>query len=175
MEAPGALVGTRFPSVIVPVCVVSKCVYTSMVKCVLQRAHRVGARACVRATPCAKETLGMSETPCVEATPCVSGMVASVPGCMLPSTPCVSETLRVSVPACVSGMVCVKETARVCEQPCGSEARCVRGTACVRSLYVMEMTVGMREHAAASPGVSVMVRCVSLVTRGSLSACVEWR
>ena len=28
-----------------------------------------------------------------------------------------------------------------------------------------EMAVGMREHAAASPSVSVMVRCVSLVTR----------
>ena len=54
-----------------------------------------------------------------------------------------------------------------------SEARCVRGTACVRSLYVREMTVGMREHAAASPGVNVMSWCVSLVTRRC--AWVEWR
>ena len=128
------------------------------------------------------------ETPCVEATPSVSGVVASVPGCVLPSTPCMSETPRVSVAACV------QETARVCEQPCGSEARCVRetprvtvpacvsgmvcvkgtarvserpsvrGTACVRSLYVREMTVGMREHAAASPGVSVMLWSVCVVT-----------
>ena len=60
---------------------------------------------------------------------------------------------------------CAPETARVSEQPGVSEARCVRGTACVRSLYVREMTVGMREHAAASPGVSVMEWCVSVVTR----------
>ena len=153
----------------------------SVAKCVLRRTHSMGARACVRATPCmdetpsmketpcVDETPGMSETPCVEATPCVSGVVASVPGCVLPSTPCVSETPRVSVPACVSSMVCVNETA------CVSEARCVRATACVRSLCVREMTVGMREHAAASPSGRVMVRCVSLVTRGSLSAWVEWR
>ena len=60
MEAPGALVVTRFPSVVVPLFV-----FTSVVKCVLQRAHSVGARACVRATAC------------VEETPCVSGVVAS--------------------------------------------------------------------------------------------------
>ena len=47
----------------------------------------------------------------------------------------------------MSGMVCVKETARVSERPS------VRRTACVRSLYEREMTVGMREHAAASPSV----------------------
>ena len=72
-----------------------------------------------------------------------------------------------SVPACVSSMVCVKEMVRV------NEARCVRGTACVRSLYVREMTVGMREQEAASPSVSVMVRCVSVVARRSV--CVERR
>ena len=74
-------------------------------------------------------------SPCVKETPCVSGVVASVPKCMLPSTP------------------------RVSERPC------VRGTACVRSLCVREMTVGMREHAASSPGVNVMKWCVSVVTR----------
>ena len=144
METPGALEVARIPSVIVPVCVVKG----------------------------------------VSAPPCVSGVVTSVPGCVLPSTPCVSEgvcvtetlcmseTPRVSVPACVSGMVCVREMARVSEQPCVSERPSVRGTACVRSLCVREMTVGMREHAAASPGVNVMVRCVSLVTHRS--ACVEW-
>ena len=139
------------------------------------------------------ETPGMSETLCVEATPCVSGVVASVPGGVLPSTPCVkgaprveettcaseivrvSETPRVSAPACVSGMVRVKETAHVCEQPCVSERPSVRETACVRLLYVREMTVGMREHAAASPGVNVMSWCVSLVTRGSLSARMRQR
>ena len=119
-EAPGTLVGTRFPSVNVPVCV-----FTSVTKCVLQSTHGVSARACVRATPC------------------------------------VSETPRVSVTACVSRRVCV------------SERVCVRETACVRSLRVREISVGMREHAAASPGVSVMSWCVSLVARGSV--CVEWR
>ena len=103
----------------------------------------------------------------VSAPPCASGVVTSVPGCVLPSTPCVSKTPRVSVPACVSGMVCVKETARVSERPS------VRGTACVRSLYVREMTVGMREHAAASPGVNVMSWCLSVVTRRC--AWIAWR
>ena len=56
-----------------------------------------------------------------------------------------------------------------------SERPSVRGTVCVRSLCVREMTVGMREHATACPRVSVMVRCVSLVTRGSLSTWMEWR
>ena len=47
----------------------------------------------------------------------------------------------------------------------------------MRWLCVREMSVGMREHAAASPGVStrVMSWCVSLVTRGSLSAWGERR
>jgi len=43
----------------------------------------------------------------------------------------------------------------------------------VRSLCVREMTVGMREHAAASPGVSVMEWSLSVVTRRC--AWVEWR
>ena len=72
------------------------------------------------------------------------------------------ETPRVSAPACVNSMVCVKETSRVSERPS------VRGTACVRSLYDREMTVGMREHTAASPSVNVMSWCVSVVARGSL-------
>ena len=134
---------------------------------------------CVKETPSVNETPGVNETPCVEATPCLSGVVVSVPGCVLPSTPCVSEgvcvteapsvseTPRVSAPACVSGMVCAREMARGIERPS------VRGTACVRSLYVREMTVGMREHAAASPDVNVMAWCVSLVTRRC--AWVEWR
>ena len=41
----------------------------------------------------------------------------------------------------------------------------------MRSLYVREMTVGMREHAAACP--SVMMYCVSVVARRS--AWVECR
>ena len=147
--------------------------FTSVARCVLQRTHSVGERRFVRGTTsvsekvCVDETPGMSETPCVEETPCASGVVTSVPKCLLPSTPCVSETPRVSAPACVSGMVCVSETARVSERPC------VRETACVRSLYEREMTVGMREHAAASPGVNVMEWCVSIVTRRC--AWIAWR
>ena len=33
---------------VVPVCVVSRCVYTSVARCVLRRTHRAGERRCVR-------------------------------------------------------------------------------------------------------------------------------
>jgi len=180
IETPETLGVARIPSVVTsvaPVCVVSRSVYTSVTKCVLQRAHSVGARACVKATA------RVTETPCVEATPCVSGVVASVPGCVLPKTPCVSEapcvdeapcmeeTPCASGRPCVSGTTCAREVARVSEQPRVSEARCVSETACVRSLCVREMTVGMREHATACP--SVMTWCVSVVTRRC--AWIEWR
>ena len=45
----------------------------------------------------------------------------------------------------------------------------------MRSLCVREMTVGMREHAAASPSVSVMECSLGVVTRGRLSAWGERR
>ena len=177
MEAPGTLVGTRFPSVNVPVCV-----FTSVTKCVLQSAHSGGERRCVRATPCMDETPSMKETPCVDETPgtsetpCVSGVVTSVPKCVLPSTPCEEEAPRVKEAVCVSERVCVSETLCVSGTTCAremarvSEARCVSGTACVRSLCVREMTVGMREHAAAPPSVNVMEWCVSVVTRRCVCA-----
>ena len=211
METPGALVVARVPGVIVPsvnvpVCVVSRCMYTSVFKCVLQRMHSAGERRCVRgatsvsAPPCMSETPSVEETPCASETPCVSGVFASVPGCVLPSTACVKgapqveeaacarETARVCEAPCVSGTpgvserVCVSETpqvsapARVSSMACGSEARCVserpnvRKTACVRSLCVREMSVGMREHAAASPGVNVnLMECsLGVLTRGSV-------
>ena len=135
----------------------------------------------VSAPPC------VDETPCVEATPCVSGVVASVSKCVLPSTPCVRGAPRVDEAACAPETACVCEPPRVKETPrvsgmvyvsearCVSERRCVRRTACVRSLCVREMSVGMREHAAVSPGVNGMECSMSLVTRGSLSACVERR
>ena len=145
MEAPGALVVTRFPSVIVPVCVVKGVSAAGMLKRAL----------------------------CVEETSCVSGVVASVPGCVLPSTLCMSEQPGVNEAPRVREAACARETARVSEQPCVSERPSVRETACVRSLYVREMTVGMRAHAAASPGVSVMEWSVSVVTRRC--AWVEWR
>jgi len=176
---------------VVPVCVVSRCVFTSVWKCVLRRTHTGSKRACVKATSCANEPPCASvpsceeETPSVEETPCASGVVASVPECVLPGTPCVkgapqaeeaagapetarsmSETPRVSAPA---GVVCVCE-ARVSERPC------VR-TACVRSLYTREMSVAMREHAAASPGARVngnAIECsLGVLTRRSVWR--EWR
>ena len=78
MEAPEAREVTRFPSVIVPVCVVKG----------------VSATPCVRATPCMDEAPCMEETACMKETPCVSGVVASVPGFVLPSTPCVWKRPR---------------------------------------------------------------------------------
>ena len=86
--------------------------------------------------------------------------------------PYVSETPRVSAPA---GVVCVYEARCVSDRPY------VRVTACVRSLYTREMSVAMREHAAASPSVSMgmngnAIECsLGLVTRGSVSARIEWR
>ena len=140
----------------------------------------------------------MDEPPCLEETasetPCASGVVASVPACVLPGTPCVkgapqgeetmcareaarvceppciNETPRVSAPACVSGVVCVSE-ARVSERPS------MRVTACVRSLYTREMSVAMREHATASPSVSVngnLVEC-SMGVVARMSARREWQ
>ena len=145
MEARGALVVTRFPSVIVPVCVVKGVSAAGVLK----------------------------RAPCVEETPCVSGVVASVPGCVLPSTPCMSEQPGVKEAPRVREAACARETARVSEQPCVSERPSVRETACVRSLYVREMTVGIRENATASPCPSAMVECVSVVARRSV--CVERR
>ena len=105
---------------------------------------------CVQGAPQAEETAGASDAARV----CVPPR-----GC---------ETPRVSAPA---GEVCMSE-ARVSDRPC---VGCVRVTACVRSLYTREMSVAMREHAAASPGVSMngslSVECsLGVVTR----RCV-WR
>ena len=145
----------RIPSVSVPVCVV------------------------MSAAP------SVEETPCATETPCVSGVFTSEPEYVLPSTPCVKgaaqpetarvcearcvkETPRVSAPAGVNGVVRVSE-ARVSERPS------VRKTACVRSLYAREMSVGMHEHAAASPGVSLNGIMCSLGVVTRRCAWVEWR
>ena len=166
----------------------STCVYTSVAKCVLQSTHSAGERRCLRGATSVSVPPCVEETPSTKETPCASGVVASVPECVLPGTPwvkgapqpetarvcearCVSETPRVSAPARVSGVVCVSEARRV------SERRCMRETACVRSLCVREMAVGMREHAAASPGVGMNVNLVEcsqgVVTRRC--AWGEWR
>ena len=53
MEAPEPIEVARIPSVVVPVCVVSRCVYTSVAKCVMRRTHSVGAKAlCESARVC---------------------------------------------------------------------------------------------------------------------------
>ena len=182
---------------VVPVCVVSRCVFTSKAKCVLRRTHAGGERRCVRGASRVSATPAMDEPPGMSETPCASGVVTGVPACVLPGTPgvkgapqlgettcareaarvfeppCVDETPRVSAPACVSSVVSVSE-ARVSDRPC------VRVTACARSLYTREMSVAMREHAAASPVVGMNVNgkvlCgLSLVARGRLRARAEWR
>ena len=122
IEAPEALVVARIPSEsVVLVCVVSRCVFTSVFKCVLQRMHNADGRRCVRGatclneTPVASESPCFEETPCVNETPCVSGVFASVPECVLPSTPCVKGAPQ------AEGAACAPEAARVCEPPCVSE------------------------------------------------------
>ena len=112
METPGALEVARIPGVIVPsvsvpVCVVSRCVYTSVFKCVLRRTNSVGTRACV------------------EETPCVSGVFASVPQCVLPCMPCKKGAPQAEEAAGA------KETARVCEAPCVGGTTGVSERVCV--------------------------------------------
>ena len=140
---------------------------------------RLPGKPCVKGAPQAKEAAGASRTARVCKPPCANGApqgeettcaqeAARV--CEQPcrsKARCVQETPRVSAP---TGVVCVSE-ARVSDRPC-----VVRVTACVRSLYTREMSVAMREHAAASPVVSMSVVCsLSLVARGSRWARDEWR
>ena len=66
VKAPEPPVVARFPSVSVPVCV-----FTSVAKCVLKRAHSVGERRCVKETVCVSEMACLSERPCVTETACV--------------------------------------------------------------------------------------------------------
>ena len=181
---------------VVPVCVVSRCVYTSVLKRVLRRTHAGSKRACVKASSCARETPSASpcvdEPPSTSETPCASGVVTGVLACVLPGTPCVKGAPQ------GEETTCAREAARVCEPPrvwetprvsapvgvvCMSEAQCVSGrpcvrmTACVRSLYTREMSVAMYEHAAASPDVSLngntMMCSLGLVARRSAGRA--WR
>ena len=150
----------------------------------------MSATPCMDESPCASVPSCEEESPGMSEAPCASGVVTSVPACVLPGTPCVKgapqreettcareaarvcETPRVSAPTGVSGVVCVSEAQGESDRPC------VRKTVCVRSLYTREMSVAMREHAAASPVVSVneIVCSLGLATRGSVSARrAEWR
>ena len=123
---------------------------------------------CVRGAPqgeettCAWEAARVCEPPCANGAPQGEETTCAREAARVCELPCVNETPRVSAPVGVSGVVCVYE-ARVSERPC---VGCVR-TACVMSLYTREMTVAMREHAAASPGMSVnVIECsLGVVTR----------
>ena len=179
MEAPGALVVARVPIMHVPVCVVkgvdetpgmretpcmdeTPCVsgvVASVPECVLP------STLCVKGAPQTEEATGAKETARVCEAPCVSGTTGMSERVCVSETQ-LKETHKVSAPVGVNGMVCVSEAQRVSERPC------VRKTACVRSLCVREMSVGMHEHAAASPGVSLNVMECSLgvVARGSVGA-----
>ena len=207
MKAPGALVVMSVP-VCVVTSVVSRCVFTSVLKCVLRRTHSGSERACMKEAPCVSGTPSMEETPCLDETPsetpcvpepscvratpsetpCASGVFTSVPECVLPGTPCVKGALQ------GEETTCAREAARVCEPPCVdetpgvsapagvvcvSEARvserpCARASACVRSLYTREMTVAMRGHAAASPGVRMSVN-VGECSLGVVTRRCVWR
>jgi len=56
----------RIPSV-----VVSVCVFTSVAKCVLQRAQSMSEMTCVSEMASVSEKVCVKETPCVDETPCV--------------------------------------------------------------------------------------------------------
>jgi len=133
------------------VCVVSRCVFTSKLKCVLRRTHTGSVRVCAKAPSCGSAPTSVPEPPSVEETPCASPCMEepscmSVTPCATPSeSPCMDEPLSVneapcasgvftSVPACVlpgtpcvkgapqgEETTCVQETARVCEPPCVDE------------------------------------------------------
>ena len=85
MEAPGALEVTRFPGVIVPVCVVKG----------------VSATPCVEATPCVSGVVASVPGRVLPSTPCVSE------GVCVTETPCVEETPSMKETPCVSGVVAV--------------------------------------------------------------------
>ena len=141
--------------IVVPVCVVSRCVFTSELKCVLRRTHagsvRARERRCVRGAtsvsvpPCLDETPSASPSeeasPCLGETlcetPCASGVVTGVPACVLPGTPCVKGAPQGGETTCAREAARVCEPPRVCETPrvsapagvCVYEAR-VRGVVC---------------------------------------------
>ena len=71
MEAPGTLVVALIPSTIVLVCVVSKCVFTSVAKCVLKSTHSGGESLCVRKTACVSEMARVGEIASVSEKVCV--------------------------------------------------------------------------------------------------------
>jgi len=72
IEAPGTLVGTRFPSVIVPVCVGGK-VCVKETPCT-KETPRVSVPACASSMVCVKETARVSERPSVRGTACVRSL-----------------------------------------------------------------------------------------------------
>ena len=129
-----------------------------------------------------RDQVGPVELCELEGASAVDGYTRSLGGMETPGALVVARIPSVVVPVCVLTSVakCVLKRAhsvgeRLCvrETACVRETHCVRETACVREWYDREMAVGMREHTTACPSESVMVRCVSVMARGS--ACVEWR
>ena len=115
---------------VVPVCMVSRCAYTSVLKCVLRRTHTGSKRACVRATPREPSCMSpcMDEPPSADETPCASGVVTGVPACVLPGTPCVKGAPQ------AEETTCAREAARVCEPPCVNETPRVSAPVGVRGV-----------------------------------------
>ena len=113
------------PSV-VPVCVVSRCMFTSELKCVLRRTHAGSVRA--RERRCVPGATSVSVPPCLDETPSVSPSEEA--------SPCLDETP--SVTPCVEEPPCVDEPPSTSESPCASgvvasEPACVLpGTPCVK-------------------------------------------
>ena len=107
-------------------------------------------------------------TPCVKGAPQGEEAACAEETARVCKPPRVSETLRVSAPVGVSGVVSMSEARSMSERPYVG-----RVTAYVRSLYTREMAVGMREHAAASPGVNAVECSMGVVTRRC--AWREWR
>ena len=109
-----SVVPVRVVKSVVPACVVSRCVYTSVWKCVLRRTHSAGERRCVRETPCVKETPCVEEPPCMNEPPCMRETL-----CATPSVPsCVEETPRMSETPCASGVVASVPACVLLSTPC---------------------------------------------------------
>ena len=98
METPGALEVAQFPSVVVPVCVV-----TSVAKCVLESTHCVRETPCMEEARCVSEKVFKGEAPCVKETACVRSRYETE----------MAVGMREGTTACPSAMVeCVSARAR---------------------------------------------------------------
>ena len=153
IEAPGALVVARVPVVIVPRVNVPVCVYTSVLKCVLQRTHSTSVRACAKAPSCMEETPCLdetpSETPCVPEPSCVRATPCATEAPSVDETPCARETPSASETPCASGGVTSVPECVLPGTPCvkgatagGRNRVCARNGTCVRTPLCGRDTAG---------------------------------